>query len=62
MDDAPICIKCGNTTFAPIEEDMNEESFKLIFLRCSACGQIAGLEDFYFMGLHLGRVGHSTQI
>ena len=41
------CEKCGNHSFAVVEQEPAHSNFKWFFVQCQGCGTPVGVVDFY---------------
>lgn len=44
------CPKCGSISFEVATVEPNKSNHKLNFVRCSSCGGVVGVLDFYNIG------------
>ena len=44
------CIKCGNHSFQIAENSPSGAAFKLMFVQCSSCGGVVGIQDYFNIG------------
>lgn len=42
-----ICPKCESSSFEIAETPVKNSNFKLMFVRCSTCGCVVGVKDFF---------------
>jgi len=40
------CVKCGSTAFEAAEVQPAGGSYKLVFIQCSQCGGVLGVQDY----------------
>jgi hypothetical protein len=50
------CVKCGGHYFEVKENSPNGSSFKLMFIQCSSCGGVVGVQEFYNTGALVQRL------
>lgn len=51
------CPKCEASSFETELETPRGSSFKLLFIRCSSCGTVVGVMDYYNIGAMLEKLG-----
>ena len=44
------CPKCDSTSFEMQEAKVSGARFKLMFIQCSRCGAVIGVQDYYNIG------------
>lgn len=47
------CPSCSSTSFETVVESPDEAKFKMLFTRCSACGVVVGVTEYYNIGATL---------
>lgn len=48
---------CNSSSFELAEEEPTGSKFKLNFVRCSSCGAVVGVLDYYNIGAVLNKLG-----
>jgi hypothetical protein len=44
------CVKCGGTFFEVVQVEPQGSAFKMLFVQCSACGGVVGVQEFFNVG------------
>ena len=50
------CPSCTSTSFETAIETPKNSNFKLLFIRCSSCGTVVGVLDYYNIGALLEKL------
>ena len=50
------CVKCDNTAFEMVEKKIIGANFKIMFIQCTRCGGVVGVQDYYNIGEMLNTI------
>jgi uncharacterized Zn finger protein len=59
---ASTCPACKKTSFEVVMEEPKGSNYKLLFTRCSACGAVVGVTEFYNIGTLLEKLAKKLNI
>jgi hypothetical protein len=50
------CVKCGGNRFEMTEQEPSGSAYKYMFIQCSSCGGVAGVTEYFNVGVLLRKV------
>lgn len=56
------CPSCTSSSFETNIETPKDSAFKLLFVRCSSCGTVVGVLDYYNIGSLLEKLGRKLGV
>jgi len=56
------CPKCEHTSFEMAETEVKGSRYKQMFIRCSSCGTVVGVTEYYNIGAKLDILANKLNV
>lgn len=56
------CMRCDGTTFELKENTPRTSNFKLMFVQCSSCGGVVGVQEYFNLGYYVKQIAEKLGI